>query len=514
MSHGTPQMHSQAAMSSGNPNSGQSTHGDPSSSTLEEHQRYELPTNVQRGRTEASETGIMHSGRMKPWWKRLGGETRHEVPGVVDSLKAFAKSSRLNVFLIFIPIAWVAHFQQNWNPKIAFAFCFVSIIPLESMFDYGGEQLALYYGQYVGDLITVTLNNAVEATLAILLLTKCQLKLLQSTITGVVLLHLLLIPGVSFLTGGARVWEQDLHPHATQLNHGLLAIGVLSLLIPAAFFSALNPGVAQVTATAADTTAGTAGSFLTDSLRADLLKISRGMGIILLIVYICSRIFLFNPPGEGNALSTHPNAPKAVHARDKELSEKKPKVSSWVCLIVLVLSVGITAATAEFLVDGIESVQQSSQITTEWFGIILLPILSFSGDAIVAIAFFINKARSKARSINPDPPDSLANGRPIDLSIQFTIFWMPFLVLLGWWTNKPLTLLFDLFEVSLLIGACLLVNYVTADSKTNWAEGVMLCAFYVMIALVSWFYKGQPEIKDLLFCSSVAEALANSAGEA
>src|ERR1700694_380946 len=39
----------------------------------------------------------------------------------------------------------------------------------------------------------------------------------------------------------------------------------------------------------------------------------------------------------------------------------------------------------------------------------------------------------------------------------------------------------DLFEVAVLVGACILVNYVTADSKTNWAEGMVLVVFYVMI---------------------------------
>lgn len=34
--------------------------------------------------------------------------------------------------------------------------------------------------------------------------------------------------------------------------------------------------------------------------------------------------------------------------------------------------------------------------------------------------------------------------------------------------SSPFTL--DLFEVALLIGSCFLVNYVTADNKTNWAE--------------------------------------------
>lgn len=44
-----------------------------------------------------------------------------------------------------------------------------------------------------------------------------------------------------------------------------------------------------------------------------------------------------------------------------------------------------------------------------------------------------------------------------------------------------MSLLFDLFEVAILIGSCFLLNYVTEDSKTNWAEGVMLVALYIMI---------------------------------
>lgn len=39
----------------------------------------------------------------------------------------------------------------------------------------------------------------------------------------------------------------------------------------------------------------------------------------------------------------------------------------------------------------------------------------------------------------------------------------------------------DFFEVSILIGACFIVNYVTADAKTNWAEGFAMVAFYLMI---------------------------------
>jgi len=82
-------------------------------------------------------------------------------------------------------------------------------------------------------------------------------------------------------------------------------------------------------------------------------------------------------------------------------------------------------------------------------------------------------------------------------------------VLLGWWTGKPMSLLFDLFEVSVLLGACFLVNYITADKKTNWIEGLIMVSFYVIVVLCAWFYPGQPEVADMQAClESVAQFVA------
>lgn len=148
------------------------------------------------------------------------------------------------------------------------------------------------------------------------------------------------------------------------------------------------------------------------------------------------------------------------------------------------------------LVESIEFVRESSGIREEWFGLVLLPLISFAADGTISVVYFI---RSTFRHWlgRPAPLDTLAEDRAIDLSIQFTLFWLPFLVLLGWWTRRPLTLLFgtwslvagrdmadrrvDMFEVTVLIAACFLVNYVTQDARTNWAEGVAMIAFYAII---------------------------------
>ena len=92
----------------------------------------------------------------------------------------------------------------------------------------------------------------------------------------------------------------------------------------------------------------------------------------------------------------------------------------------------------------------------------------------------------------------------------------------------------DLFEVTVLIGSCFLVNYITADAKTNWVEGIIMIAFYRMIVrrrlrlstffsfadrrgatqgLSAWYYPGQAEIGVLDACrESIAEALAAGVG--
>lgn len=157
------------------------------------------------------------------------------------------------------------------------------------------------------------------------------------------------------------------------------------------------------------------------------------------------------------------------------------------------------------LVDSIEPVRHVSGITSEWFGLVLLPFVAFSADGAVAAGYYLQKALSRVRSKTdvPEPITTLAKAEAIDLSIQFVLLWMPFLTLLGWWTNKPFNLLFgalltsmrllpaklkcpsDFFEVALLLGACFLVNFVTADSKTNWAEGFILLSFYAMMVSFS-----------------------------
>lgn len=62
--------------------------------------------------------------------------------------------------------------------------------------------------------------------------------------------------------------------------------------------------------------------------------------------YISSRIFLHHPPGEGHV---RPQAPEALNRAEEELLEGEPEVNQYVCIAVILLSIGVMAATAEWV---------------------------------------------------------------------------------------------------------------------------------------------------------------------
>ncbi|KAG9092904.1 hypothetical protein FRC06_011742 [Ceratobasidium sp. 370] len=528
------------------------------------------------------------------FFRKLNGERvrerGHKVPGLWQSLKAIVMSSWLNILFVFVPLSWIAALAK-WNYVYAFILAFIAIIPLENISEFGGEQLALYCGESIGDLIIVTLHNVVEAVLALILLIKCELKLLQSTVIGVVLLHCLLIPGTAFLTDGTKLWEQQLKPQVSQLNQSLLTVGVLALVVPTAFFTALpykNPTVyaPQFINTTTVANANTAGARLArraeidyathkasvhamevaasvvaiDDLTRDwMLRLSRGIAVILLLIYIASRFYLHNPPGEHIVVETvhvhedeeshhyahetkHPILYDELAARDtlkkrgystgdeeedrenliqhieqehgaKELIEEEPEhheppeIGPWVAVVLLVIVIGLLSVTAEWLVKSVEPIRETELFTSEWFGLILLPLVSYAGDGLNTIMFFI---RSNLLAQKVTPPDDLAKAKSIDLSIQFTLFWIPTLVLIAWGLNEPLTLLFDHFEVVVVVGASFLVNSVTQDGRTNWSEGTIMIGFYVIIALAAWYYPGDADAHFMMYCKSIQELLSSS----
>lgn len=138
------------------------------------------------------------------------------------------------------------------------------------------------------------------------------------------------------------MWEQDLHPHHTELNHTLLTLGCLTIMVPVAFFAALGSGNRCTdrrprercsARTVLEDEQGASHHYFgcKDSHLRFCLDSLPDSDLIVNYRYICSRIFLHAPPGEDNALQVHPGVPEEIKKREWHLAHAEPKVNPWVC---------------------------------------------------------------------------------------------------------------------------------------------------------------------------------------
>jgi len=259
--------------------------------------------------------------------------------------------------------------------------------------------------------------------------------------------------------------------------------------------------------------------------QADVLAMSRGTAVILLVIYLAYMIFqlwshshLFvdgsadQAPMQTRKIGKHTMFKEAKSVRraqaaagsasgnnledgangnpEDEEEEEEPSINLWSCIILLLAVGALVGVTAEWLVDSINGLTERGGITEQWVGLILLPIVGNAAEHVTAVTV---AAKDKL---------DLSIGVAVGSSIQIALFVIPVLVLLAWALGKPLSLLFDPLESVVLFLAVLLANYTMQDSRSNWLEGWLLMSVYLIIAVVAWYYpEGQTPEALLLRCN-------------
>ncbi|KIS70058.1 uncharacterized protein UMAG_05132 [Mycosarcoma maydis] len=378
-------------------------------------------------------------------------------PATLVSLKNLLFGSILNLLLVFIPISWALHFALDQsvtrNGIAVFVTSFLAIMPLATILSQATEELSLRVGETIGGLINASLGNAVELIVAIVSLFNCELIVTQTSLLGSILSNLLLVLGTCFFVGGLRVKEQVFLEAPAQLNTSLLMMAVISLVIPSAFHAVL-------------------GGIPDNTERGDILKFSRGVSVLLLLIYIGFLYF---------SLSSH----KEFFEDDNEDEEEQPQMNMTAVIITLVIVTVLIGVTSEWLVTAIDVVTSSGAITRTWIGLILLPIASNATEHLAAVIFAWKNKIQMASSI------------AIGSSIQIALFVIPLLVIIAWIGDRPLTLLFDPFATILLFLTVLIVNFAIADNRSNYLEGFVLIMVYLIVALTVWFVPD--DLADTLF---------------
>ncbi|KAL4066870.1 hypothetical protein J3A83DRAFT_4428962 [Scleroderma citrinum] len=192
--------------------------------------------------------------------------------------KVIVCGSWLNILLFLIPVSFVLSSTMGSHHNLTFIFSILSMIPLVKLHDLATRELAIRIGGARTGLLNASMSNTVELVIAITALRKCELRIVQSSLIGSILSKILLILGMCFFAGGLKFSEQLFDQTATQIHTSLLNISVGVLLLPAVYHFVLDDADGQ--------------SSLAEQ-RKLILKMSRGVSIILMFIYISYLIFQF-----------------------------------------------------------------------------------------------------------------------------------------------------------------------------------------------------------------------------
>ena len=350
----------------------------------------------------------------------------------------------LYAMLLFIPAAIFAKVTGQ-SETLLFILSALAIIPLADLIGEATEELSLHTGPRIGGLLNATLGNAAELIITVFAIQRGLLDLVKASITGSIIGNLLLVLGFSVLLGGLKNGTQTFDRRHASNNATLLILAMIALLIPSIFDAALRADVV-----------GGAGREL---------NLSEGIAVVMIILYGLSVYHSFTG-----------NKSDAAHvaAEDKD-GAHKPTWSIQRCLILLAAATIGIVVMSEFLVSAVESVTQTLGLTEFFIGIIVIPIVGNIAEHLVAVevAYKNNMELSLAVSIGS--------------SLQIALFVAPVLVFIALLMGKQLLLVFTPYELVTLMAAGIIAAFISQDGETNWLEGAMLLAVYVIVAMAFFF---------------------------
>jgi calcium/proton exchanger len=179
-----------------------------------------------------------------------------------------------------------------------------------------------------------------------------------------------------------------------------------------------------------------------------VLDLSHVMSIILLAFYLLYLYFQLNSHAE--------------YFKEVEEDDQPHELGPLAASIVLVLAtLGVTVCS-DYLVDSIDGVVEAAHVSRTFIGLIIVPIVGNAGELVTAV----NAAMG-------DKLD-LAIGLVVGSTLQIALFVTPFLVVVGWIIDQPMSLRFDLFQTTAFTMSVLVVNYLIQDAKTNYFAGALL----------------------------------------
>jgi Ca2+:H+ antiporter len=347
--------------------------------------------------------------------------------------------NRLNALIAAAPISWLLYRTTPDSPWV-FISAAVSLIPLAGIIGLGTEELACRSGPAVGGFLNATFGNAAELIIAIVALRDGHVELVKASITGSIVGNLLLVLGLSFFVGGLGRRSQAFNRTAATNAASMLFLAVVALVMPAVFDLSL---------------------FGTLGVQTDAIdRLSIGSAIVLIAAYAGNLVYAF---------SSHRDLFRS--------SDPQHTASLSVGEAVGALAIGtvLTTIQAEVLVGALKPALGQLGLTELFVGVVLIAIIGNAAEHYSAVLAARRDDMTLAVEIS------------VGSSAQIALLVAPAIVLYSFAIGRPMSLLFNAFEIAAIALSVVATCLVVVDGESNWVEGLQLMSVYLILALAFYF---------------------------
>lgn len=336
---------------------------------------------------------------------------------------------------IFIPISIILYFNKLYIP--CFIATFLSIIPLAIILCEYTEKISSKLGDKVGGIINATTGNLPELLICLFALNSGMLDLVRAGIIGSIIGNMLLVQGISIFAGGIKFKEQVFNKNIARTNFAMLSICITGILVVSICNIALN-------------------------VSTKIHSLSIGVSVILITIYILGLIF---------SLVTH----KKLFHHEAETKSNEENVNIRKCIMVFAIIGIVMIFQSNILVDTLEYISTTFNISQHFLGIIIVPLIGNIGEYATAIVMALRNKINLCIEIS------------VGSSIQIALLSAPMLVIVSMFLGNPLSLVFAPYHILCLIIALIISFFVFQDGKTYWLEGSIMLAAYSILALGYYF---------------------------
>jgi Ca2+:H+ antiporter len=137
------------------------------------------------------------------------------------------------------------------------------------------------------------------------------------------------------------------------------------------------------------------------------------------------------------------------------------------------------AYESELFMGVVEEVTAKLGLSALFTGVVLLPLLGGVAEYLTAVTM--------ARKNKMDLAVSVVMGS----TLLVALLVVPILLLVGPLMGHPLDLNFQIYELVAIATAVVVSNLVSLDGRSDWLEGVLLLAAYVILA-AGFYFQSMP----------------------